>query len=72
MFLVKHCCDVIDTQENNKGDECVTPWENKKDECRWRLLRFCPHSSFVLCSFCFVWRCNSSLFSTHKRKKRLL
>jgi len=25
MFLVKHCCDVIETQGDNKGDECVTP-----------------------------------------------
>jgi len=24
MFLVKHCCDVIETQGDNKGDECVT------------------------------------------------
>jgi hypothetical protein len=24
MFLVKHCCDVIETQGNNKGDEGVT------------------------------------------------
>ena len=25
MFLVKHCCDVIETQGNNKDDERVTP-----------------------------------------------
>jgi len=24
MFLVKHCCDVIETQGDNKGDEGVT------------------------------------------------
>ena len=33
---------------------------------------FYRHSSFVLCAFCFVWRWFSSLFSTHKRSRRLL
>jgi len=65
MFLVKHCCDVIETQGDSECEESVRPWGNRKDECRWRLLRFSPHSSFVLYAFCFVWRCNSPLFSTH-------